>query len=108
MCSLLMFPLLALSNSVEIGLPATFALATIALIGYLFGNRTRAMKAEFDDHRQQELDRAARIAWEMDTIATRLRQDLVTHHSQLALFKRQLRFAQKEGHDQSWEQLCSE
>jgi diguanylate cyclase (GGDEF)-like protein len=101
-------PVFAILNSVEIGLPVTFALASIALIGYLFGNRTRAITAEFDERRQQELDRAARIAWELETIAARLRQDLVTHHSQLATFKRQLHLAQKEGHDQAWEQLCSE
>jgi diguanylate cyclase len=101
-------PLFAFSNSVGFGLPVTFALSTIALIGYLFGNRTRAIKAAFDDRRQQELDRAARIAWQLETIATRLRQELVTHHSQLASFKRQLRQAQNEGHDKAWEQLCSE
>jgi diguanylate cyclase (GGDEF)-like protein len=101
-------PVFAISNSVEIGLPVTFALASIALIGYLFGNRTRAIKAAFDERRQQEMDRAARIAWQLETIATRLRQDLVTHHSQLATFKKQLRQAQEEGHDQAWEQLCSE
>jgi diguanylate cyclase len=101
-------PVLAISNSVEIGLPVTFALAAIALIGYLFGNRSRAIKAEFDERRQQEMDRAARIAWQLETIATRLRQELVTHHSQLATFKKQLRLAQEEGHDKAWEQLCSE
>src|SRR3954470_24044145 len=98
----------AISNSVGFGLPVTFALATIALIGYLFGNRTRAIKAAFDERRQQEMDRAARIAWQLETIATRLRQDLVTHHSQLATFKKQLRLVQQEGHDKAWEQLCSE
>jgi diguanylate cyclase len=98
----------AISNSVGFGLPVTFALATIALIGYLFGNRTRTIKAAFDERRQHELDRAARIAWQLETIATRLRQDLVAHHSQLATFKRQLRRAQDEGHDKAWEQLCSE
>jgi diguanylate cyclase len=104
----LLLPGLAIWNSVEIGLPVTFALASIALIGYVFGNRTRAIKAEFDERRQQEMDRAARIAWQLETIATRLRQDLVTHHSQLATFKKQLRQAQEDGHDRAWEQLCSE
>ena len=66
-------------------------LAAVALIGYLFGNRTRTkIAAAIDERRQQELDRAARIAWQLETIATGLRQDLVTHHSQLATFKRQL------------------
>src|SRR5215213_9493787 len=99
---------LAISNSVGFGLPVTFALATMALIGYLVGNRTRAIKAAFDERRQQGLDRAARIAWQLETIAARLRQDLVTHHSQLATFKRHLRQAQNDGHDKAWEQLCNE
>jgi diguanylate cyclase (GGDEF)-like protein len=103
-----LLPVWAISNSVEIGLPVTFALAAIALIGYLFGNRTRAMKAAFDERRQQELDRAARIAWQLETIATRLREDLVKHHSQVATFKRKLRQAQGEGHDSAWQQLCGE
>jgi diguanylate cyclase len=102
-------PLVGIAHSMEIGLPVTFALASVALIGYLFGNRTRAKKAAaFDERRQQELDRAARIAWQLETIATRLRQDLVTHHSQLATFKKRLRQAQDEGHDKAWEKLCSE
>jgi len=101
-------PLLGISNTVEVGLPVTFALAAIALIGYIFGNRTRAIKAEFDDRRQQEMDRAARIAWQLETIANRLRQDLVTHHSQLASFKRELRNATNEGNDRAWEKLCGE
>jgi diguanylate cyclase len=99
----------AVSNSLEIGLPVTAGLGAVALVGYLFGNRTRSkMVAEIDGRRQQELDRAARIAWQLETIAGGLRQDLITHHSQLATFKRQLRQAQTDGHDKAWEQLCSE
>jgi diguanylate cyclase len=100
---------LAVSTPYVIGLPVTAGLAAVALIGYLFGNRTRTkVIAEIDGRRQQELDRAARIAWQLETIADGLRQDLVTHHAQLATFKRQLKQAQKEGHDQAWSQLCQE
>ncbi len=101
--------LFALAHSFEIGLPVTAGLGAVALVGYLFGNRTRTkLTAEIDRRRQQELDRAARIAWQLETIVTGLRQGLVSHHSQLATFKRQLRQAQKVGHDKAWEQLCSE
>jgi diguanylate cyclase (GGDEF)-like protein len=100
---------LAVSRSLEIGLPVTVALGAVALIGYLFGNRTRSkMVAEIDSRRQQELDRAARIAWQLETIADGLRQDLAAHHAQLAAFKRQLRQAREEGHDKAWERLCAE
>jgi diguanylate cyclase len=100
---------LAVSRSLELGLPVTAGLGAVALIGYLFGNRTRSkMVAEIDGRRQQELDRAARIAWQLETIADGLRQDLVTHHSQLATFKKQLRQVREEGDDKAWERLCAE
>src|SRR3954451_16121878 len=100
---------LAVSRSLELGLPVTAGLGAVALIGYLFGNRTRSkIVAEIDGRRQQELDRAARIAWQLETIADGLRQDLVTHHSQLATFKKQLKQAQYEGNDQAWGRLCHE
>lgn len=97
------------SHSLEIGLPVSAGLGAIALIGYLFGNRTRTkITAVMDQRRQQELDRAARIAWQLEAIATGLRQELVTHHSQLATFKHQLQKTKAEGHDGAWQQLCNE
>jgi diguanylate cyclase (GGDEF)-like protein len=96
-------------KSAQIGLPATVALAAVALIGYLFGQRTRAtMAAQVDQKRHQELDRAVRIAWQLESIASGLRRDLVAHHSQLAAFKRRLREAQETGRDEAWERLCHE
>lgn len=92
-----------------IGLPDTVALAAVALIGYLFGNRTHKMIARvLANRRQRELERAARIAWQLETIADSLRQDLASHHSQIAGFKRRLKLAQEEGNDQSWDLLCNE
>jgi diguanylate cyclase (GGDEF)-like protein len=93
----------------QIGLPETAALAAVALIGYLFGQRTRAKTiAAQDDPRQLELERASRIAWQLEAIANTLRQDLVTHHAQLEGFKRRLRQAKDTASDAAWEQLCRE
>lgn len=100
---------LAVLSSLQIGLPVTAGLGAVALIGYLFGNRTRTkLVLAVDQQRQQELDRAARIAWHLEAIATNIRQDLVNHHAQLAMFKQQLRQAQAAGHDHAWECLCNE
>lgn len=100
---------MAATNSLVFGLPVTVGLGAVALVGYLFGNRTRTkMAAEIDQRRQQELDRAARIAWQLEWIADALRQDLASHHAQLAVFKKQLKQAQAEGHDEAWERLCVE
>lgn len=100
---------IAVANSLVLGLPVTAGLGAVALVGYLFGNRTRTkLVAEIDQRRQQELDRAARIAWQLETIANTLRQDLVSHHSQLSSFKKQLKQTQAEGHDEAWGRLCHE
>jgi diguanylate cyclase (GGDEF)-like protein len=96
-------------ESAQVGLPVTVALGAIAVIGYLFGQRTRARQAAaLDQRRQQELDRAARIAWQLETIAEGLRRDLLAHHSQVSNFKRSLRQAQNEGNDNAWERLCNQ
>src|SRR5688572_5904743 len=84
--------LFAVANNARFGLPETVALAAVALIGYLFGQRTRStMNAKLDHRRQQELERAVRIAWQLENVANALRRELVTHHSQLSAFKRRLR-----------------
>jgi diguanylate cyclase len=99
----------AITSATQIGLPVTVALAAVALIGYVFGQRTRSSAAAMlDERRQQELDRAVRTARQLETIAETLRRDLVTHHSQVAAFKRRLRQAQQLGDDKAWEWLCVE
>jgi diguanylate cyclase (GGDEF)-like protein len=100
---------LAVPNGIQIGLPVTVALAAVALIGYLFGQRTRStMLAALDERRQQELARAGRIAWQLEHIAATLRQDLLAHHAQVVGFKRRLRQATDTASDDAWEQLCRE
>ena len=90
-----------------VALPAAAGLAAVALVGYIFGTRTRSRsETEIDGRRQRELERAAGIAWHLETVADRLRKDLATHHSQVELFKRRLRRAQTEGSDKSWTELC--
>jgi diguanylate cyclase (GGDEF)-like protein len=99
----------AVSELTLIGLPVSAALGAVALIGYLFGHRTRSnAAATLDERRQQELDRAVRTARQLEDIAETLRHDLVVHHAQVAAFKRRLRQVQQEGTDKAWEYLCSE
>jgi diguanylate cyclase len=92
-----------------VGIPETAALAAVALIGYIFGQRTHKIIIQaLANRRQRELERATRIAWQLETIADSLRQELATHHTQIAGFKRRLRQAQELGNDKSWELLCEE
>jgi diguanylate cyclase len=96
-------------RSAEIGLPVSAALAAIALIGYLFGRRTRQTdQAASDARRLQELERASGIAHQLENIADALRQDLASHHSRLAKFRKRLGDAQHSQDEETWKQLCSE
>lgn len=96
-------------QGIELGLPVTAALAAITLIGYLFGRRTRqADQAENNARRLQELERASGIAHQLENIADALRQDLASHHSRLAKFRKRLGDAQECRDEQAWKQLCAE
>jgi diguanylate cyclase (GGDEF)-like protein len=103
------FTLVAVSNATQIGLPVSAGLAAVALIGYMFGQRTRARSAAVvDERRQQELDRAVRVAKRLETIADGLRRDLAAHHSQVTAFRRRLHQAGQSADDNAWQQLCIE
>jgi diguanylate cyclase len=94
-------------NGTEVGLPASAGLAAVALIGYLFGRRTRsAIVAVIDERRQRELNRAMRVAEQLETIAGGLRHDLVDHHAQVAAFRRRLQQAGDAPDEEAWQQLC--
>ena len=95
--------------SLEVGLPTTAALAAVALIGYLFRQRTElAEQAAQNAERQQELERASGIAHQLERIADTLRQDLARHHGRLIQFRRRLSEAQASHDERAWKELCSE
>jgi len=93
----------------EVGLPVTVALTAVALIGYLFGQRTgHADQAQRNAERHQELQRASSIAHQLESIANMLRQDLANHHGRLAQFRRRLGDANASHDEQAWKELCGE
>lgn len=100
---------ITVGETMLVGLPTTAALGAIALIGYLFGQRTRrSVDAAIDERRRMELERAAGIAHKLESIAHELRQSLATHHSRVDSFKRRLQAASATANDQTWAQLCAE
>jgi len=94
-------------RQLDSGFPITVALAAIALIGYLFGQRTRRGGPSIhDSERAHELERASGIAQKLETIAESLRKDLASHHGRLLDFRRRLREAQASRDDAAWKKLC--
>jgi diguanylate cyclase (GGDEF)-like protein len=85
-------------SNIQVGMADTAALAAVALIGYLFGQRTRTEKAEPGDSKLlNELSRATHIAHELQSIAGRIREDVAMHQSNISQFKSRLEEVQLHG-----------
>jgi diguanylate cyclase (GGDEF)-like protein len=92
-----------------IGISETMGLAAVALIGYLFGRRTRTDIASGERaERDCEVERAAQIAARLECITESLRQSLANHHAQVLQFKRRLRQVRELPSEQSWQLMCDE
>ena len=100
----------AITNSFQGYLTDTAALAAIAVIGYLFGRRTRqqANNPSGDNQLNQELRRASTIAKELQQIAGRIRQDVASHQANITQFKDRVATLQTQTSDDGWQALSSE
>ncbi len=93
----------------NIYLADTAALAAIAVIGYLFGRRSLRTSSDLiDQHLDQELSRASRIAQELQQIAGRIRQDVASHQSNISQFKTRVNKLQSQACDDGWQALSVE
>jgi diguanylate cyclase (GGDEF)-like protein len=82
------FVLLAWFESWTVGLPESVALAATATLGYLFGRRVAGFRrAPRPVHTHWELQRAASIARNLETIVAEVRDDLALHHQSVRQFK---------------------
>lgn len=89
-------------------IPLPLALAVIAVLGYLFGRRSRVHAINEADKARRELRRAKVVARELEQIAEGVRKNLATHHLSVAKFKDrvgQLSVTEKEA---AWQDLCNE
>ena len=101
--------LLAMSDNMQGYLTDTVALAFVALIGYLCGHRSRKQTVPSTDEKlYQELSRATRIPQELQQIATRIRQNIASHQSNIAQFKSRLGSLETGGNEEGWQQLSAE
>lgn len=88
------------------GLPVTVALAAVAVIGYVFGRRSRQDPSE--QERPEEFFRAVEIARQLEVIATTLRRDLASHHADIKRFKREIDNAGELADEETWQTLRAE
>lgn len=88
------------------GLPVTVALAAVAVIGYVFGRRSRQDPSEKE--RPEELFRAVEIARQLEVITSSLRRDLASHHADVKRFKREIDNAGELAGEETWQTLRAE
>jgi diguanylate cyclase len=101
--------LAAIDVTVQGVLTDTMALAAVALIGYLFGNRTRQNPPVLVDEKLDfEIARAALVAKELHQIADRIRQDVSLHQSQIAQFTARVSNLQGSELADGWKRLSEE
>lgn len=106
-----MLPMIILSETEFLLGPFTYkvALAAVAVIGYLFGTRSRKAPTEsVDPQLNQELSRATQIAKELQQIAGRIRKDVAGHQANISLFKTRVSDLQEQTTDDGWQALSSE
>jgi diguanylate cyclase (GGDEF)-like protein len=108
MLGALAYPLAYVENW-QIGLADTAALAAVALIGYLFGHRTRnELAVNNDSQLLNEISRAAQIARELQQIAGRIREDVANHQVNINQFQHRLSAAHLAVDAQGWQTLSQE
>ena len=101
--------LLGTTVSVPVYLADTVALAAVALIGYLCGQRSRGTDQKTTDEQLlTEVTRATQIAKELQDITRRIRQDVAFHQSNITQFKTRLCSLRKDGDMDGWTALSSE
>jgi diguanylate cyclase (GGDEF)-like protein len=87
----------------------TMALAAVALIGYLFGHRTRQPSADpMDEKLNAELSRAVRIAKELRQVAGRIRKEVALHQSSISQFQSRVGRLQENDAGDAWQTLTGE
>ena len=101
-----MFSLLSASS---FGVSETVALSAVAVIGYLFGQRTRKSGAEtWTESSRRELKRATSIARELEKITANVRKDLASHRATVTEFKTRIMLLSDQKQEQSWQEVCEE
>ncbi|MEE9602045.1 MAG: GGDEF domain-containing protein [Thermoguttaceae bacterium] len=101
--------LFGLMDLLPVNMPTTVALALVALLGYLFGQRTRRMPANTDaDEARRKLQRAEGIARELERIAETVRKNLAKHHASVAAFRSRVTSLSDEKSEDAWVKLGDE
>ena len=88
------------------GLPATVALAAVAVIAYLFGRRTATKLQHEQSDIRREMKKAKAVIRELEQVARRVRRNLATHHTNVVNFKNRVSELSHSAGEDVFRQLC--
>ena len=83
-------------------------LVFVALVGYVFGRRSRRPVEAGPNRSRRELRRAQLVAAELEKIAWDLRKALVRHHGSVSKFREKVCKLDVQAQDAAWKDLCRE
>jgi diguanylate cyclase len=95
-------------NLLPIPIPIQLLLAFVAVIGYVFGRRSRRNGDAVPRRSRRELRRAQLVAAELEKIAWELRKALVRHHASVSKFREKVGKLDVQQQDAAWKDLCRE
>lgn len=88
--------------------PASVALAVVAVLGYFTGRWQRWKSSALESQALREIERAQVVAKELEKIATAIRCNLATHDTSVARFKERVNGLRQHEDDEAWAKLCKE
>jgi diguanylate cyclase (GGDEF)-like protein len=95
-------------NFLAIPIPISVALAFVALIGYVFGRRSRPAANDIPGRSRRDVRRAQLVAAELEKIAWDLRKALVRHHTSVSKFRERVGKLNEQQQEAAWKDLCRE
>ena len=86
--------------------PILVAMAIVALIGFVFGRRSKPLADDMPGRSRRDLRRAQLVAAELEKIAWDLRKALVRHHASVSKFRERVGKLDDRQQDTAWKDLC--
>jgi diguanylate cyclase (GGDEF)-like protein len=86
--------------------PILLAMAVVALIGYVFGRKSKPLANDMPGRSRREVRRAQLVAAELEKIAWDLRKALVRHHTSVSKFRERVGKLNDRQQEAAWKNLC--
>ena len=95
-------------NFLAVPIQVQLLLAFVAIVGFVFGRKSKKAVESGPGRSRRELRRAQLVASELEKIAWELRQELVKHHTSVSRFREKVSKLDAHQQEAAWKDLCRE